>query len=96
MKTPKQKLLLTAPQFCCIADFIRARDPARTAAYMVLVDGNSNQEAMDATGISPASLSNTLTRYRKAAADIVASFQVPTTVRSGEDEDILTVGYKQK
>lgn len=65
---------LTSPQFYCIADLIRARDPAKSAAYRVLVEGNSNQETMESTGISPASLSNTLTRYRKAAADIANAF----------------------
>lgn len=65
---------LSEPQFFCIADLIRARDPARSAAYRVLVEGNSNQETMEATGVSPASLSNTLTRYRKAAAEIANAF----------------------
>lgn len=55
---------LTKAQFDLIAELIRSREPVRTAAYMVLVRGKSNPDAIAGTVVSAASLSNTLTRYR--------------------------------
>ncbi len=57
---------LTKKEFDLIASLIRSREPARTAAYLVLVRGKSNPDAMAATALSAASVSNVLTRYRHA------------------------------
>ena len=57
---------LTKKQFDLIASLIRSREPARTAAHLILVRGKSNPDAMAATGLSAASVSNTLGRYREA------------------------------
>lgn len=57
---------LTKKQFDLIASLIRSREPARTAAHLILVRGKSNPEAMEATGLSASSVSNTLGRFRVA------------------------------
>jgi hypothetical protein len=62
---------LSKKQFDLVARLIRSRDPVRTAAYLVLVKGKSNQDAMSETGVSAASLSNTLTRYRTHHTEIL-------------------------
>ncbi len=66
---------LSKAQFDLIARLIRSREPVRTAAYLVLVKGKSNQDAMNVTGVSAASLSNTLTRYRTHHAEILKVYQ---------------------
>lgn len=57
---------LKKAEFDLIASLIRSREPARTAAYLILVRGKSNQQAMADTGLSAASVSNTLGRFRLA------------------------------
>ena len=61
--------------FDVIAGLIRSRDPVRTAAMLVLVKGKSNQEAIKATGVSAASVSNTLTRFRQANDKIKKAYK---------------------
>ncbi len=56
---------LTQKQFDVIADLMQAKEPARTAAFLVLVKGRTNKEAMAKTGVSPQSLCNTVVRYRQ-------------------------------
>lgn len=66
---------LTKAEFELIAALIRSREPARTAAHLVLVRGKSNQEAIAATGLSPSSVSNTLTRFRSTHAKIAKVYR---------------------
>jgi len=56
---------LTKKQFDLIADLISAKEPTRTAAFMVLVRGKGNQDAISETGLSAQSVSNTLGRFRR-------------------------------
>lgn len=70
---------LTEEQFNLIAELIRSREPPRTAAYMVLVEGKSNKQALAAlaeSGLSGQSLSNTLTRFRKTHQAIVVAYNI--------------------
>lgn len=73
----KKELLskpITAPQFELVAKLLQSKEPPRTAAYLVLVENKSNKEAIAATGLSPQSVSNTLGRYRRAHAAIMAAY----------------------
>lgn len=69
---------LSQEKFDVIAGLIRSRDPVRTAAMLVLVEGKSNQEAIKATGVSAASVSNTLTRFRQAHEKIEKAYKILT------------------
>lgn len=66
---------LTQAKFDVIAELIRSREPVRTAAMLILVKGKSNPEAMEATGASAASVSNTLTRFRQAHKKICEAYK---------------------
>ena len=69
---------LTKEQFNLIAELIRSREPPRTAAYMVLVEGKANKEVLAAlaeSGLSGQSLSNTLLRFRKTHRAIVGAYK---------------------
>ncbi len=66
---------MTHEQFEVIAQLIRSREPATTAARLVLMDGLSNAEAATETGISPQSVSNTLARFRLADKKIRAAYR---------------------
>lgn len=55
---------LTPEQFELIATLIRSREPVRSAAYLVLVDGLENRQAIAGKGISDQSISNTVRRFR--------------------------------
>ena len=57
---------MTAAQFNALAQLLRVRDgPAREAACMVLVDGLPPSEAARLTGLSPAGVSNAVSRMRR-------------------------------
>ena len=64
-------------QFEVIAELLRSREPAKTAARMVLIDGLSNQEAAARTKMSAQAISNALTRYRTAHSKIQKAFCTP-------------------
>lgn len=55
---------LTEKKFQVLAKLMRAQEPARTAAHMVLVDGDAIKSAVDATGMFQSSVSKTVGRYR--------------------------------
>ena len=67
---------LTPAQFELIARLIQAKEPAKTGARLVLVEGLSNKDAYTKAGISPQSLSNTLGIYRKVHRDICDAYRV--------------------
>ena len=60
---------MTPDQFDFIAKKIRSKEPAITAARMVLVGGSSVSAAVEATGIKQPSLSRSLKSYREFHAD---------------------------
>lgn len=51
-------------QFDALARLTRAREPARTAARRVLVDGITQAEAARESGMTTAALGNSVRRYR--------------------------------
>lgn len=55
---------MTPSQFDALAKLTRAREPARTAARRVLIDGIRPADAAREYGMSPSALGNTLRRYR--------------------------------
>lgn len=61
---------LTKKQFDLIAKLIQSKEPARTAAFIVLVKGKGNQVAIAETGLSAQSVSNTLGRFRRTHKEI--------------------------
>jgi transposase len=61
-------------EFNLIAKLIRSRDPACTAARLVLVSGYSNQEAATEAGCSYNSVTNTVSRFKAAHKEISAVF----------------------
>ncbi len=63
-------------EFAVIAKLIRSREPVKTAAMLVLVDGMSGIEAAATIGVSPASVSNTVTRFRYADAEIRRAYKI--------------------
>lgn len=63
-------------EFAVIAKLIRSREPVKTAAMLVLVDGMSGLDAAAHTGVSPASVSNTVTRFRYADSEIRRAYQM--------------------
>ncbi|MDX1252325.1 MAG: hypothetical protein IDH49_08800 [Gammaproteobacteria bacterium] len=65
---------LTKKQFDLIAKLIQSKEPPRTAAFLVLVKGKSNQEAIAETGLSPQSVSNVLGRFRRTHKEILAAY----------------------
>ena len=65
---------MTQNQFDVISKLIRSRGRAKTAAYIILVTGGGNADAMAVTGLSPQSVSNVLRRYKNAMGDITGAF----------------------
>ena len=56
---------MTGEQFDTIARMIRAREPARSAARLVLVDGLTQADAARLHKMEPNALSNSVRRYRE-------------------------------
>lgn len=65
---------MTPEQFELIAKLIRSREPAKTVARYVLVEGISNAKAAAETGLSAQSVSNTLARFKSADYEIRSAY----------------------
>ncbi|MDD5056507.1 MAG: TrfB-related DNA-binding protein [Sideroxydans sp.] len=65
---------LTKKQFDLIAKLIQSKEPARTAAFLVLVKGKGNQDAIAETGLSKQSVSNVLGRFRRTHKEICSVY----------------------
>ncbi len=65
---------LTAKQFEVLALLTRAREPAKTAARMVLVEDVMPADVARELGMSPQSVSNTVGRYREFDASVRAAY----------------------
>lgn len=63
-------------QFDVIATLISSREPTRSAARRVLVDGIAPAEAAREFELAPNSVSNTLRRFRDADALIQKAYTV--------------------
>lgn len=74
MPTHSALTLMTPEQFEVVADLIRSREPAKSAARMILLESVRVVDAAEATGISAASASNTATRFRAAHAKILSAY----------------------
>ena len=57
---------ITLAQFNALAKLLRSREPVKTAARLVLVEGQARKEAMAATGVSGPAVSQAVRRYREA------------------------------
>lgn len=68
--------LLKLEEFEIIAKLIGARDPAKAAARLVLVESSTGADAARALGISPQSVSNAVKRYRDADAGIRLAYRM--------------------
>jgi len=67
---------MTADQFEVLAQLTRAREPAKTAARMVLVEGLIPADVARELEMSPQSVSNTVGRYREFDASVRAAYRV--------------------
>ena len=67
---------MTAEQFEVLANLMRSREPAKTAARLVLVDGLAGVEAARQAGVTPQSVSNAVARYRAADAAIRGAYPI--------------------
>lgn len=67
-------LTMNEAQFEVLAKLLRSRDPARTAARLVLLEDKSVTEAVAETGMSQPGVSQAVRRYREAFELIESAF----------------------
>lgn len=65
---------MKAAQFDAIAVLISSREPTKSAARRVLVDGITPADAAREFGLLPQSVSNTLRRFRSAEETILTAY----------------------
>lgn len=65
---------MTQIQFVVVADLLRSREPVRTAARLVLVEGVANKIAAEIAGMQPNAVSNALGRYRNAHKKLLLAY----------------------
>lgn len=61
-------------QFDVIAELISSREPTKSAARRVLVDGIAPADAAREFDLKPQSVSNTLRRFRSAEGTILTAY----------------------
>lgn len=66
---------MTLKQFEVIAKLLRSKEPVKTAARLVLVEGMSNAEAAREARVSPQSCSNSVVRYQAADMEIKLAYK---------------------
>lgn len=66
---------MTPEQFDLVAELLRSRDPVRSAARLVLIDGATTTSAADHAGVSSQSVSNALGRFKVAHEKIEAVYK---------------------
>ncbi len=78
---------MTGAEFDVITVLISSRDPAKSAARRVLIDGLPPAQAAREFEIVPQSVSNTLRRIRKADATILSAYAIrrPAKKRARDD-----------
>jgi len=69
-------------EFTVIANITRSREPIRTAVMLVLVDGHSDMEAAEITGVLTQTIRKTVTRFKYIDAEIRRAYLVPKTLFS--------------
>jgi hypothetical protein len=74
--------MMTDAQHAVIAQLLRSREPSRTAARLVLVDGLTPTAAAAETGITQQAVSNVVGRYKAAHALILAAYGAGAKRRS--------------
>lgn len=74
--------LLTPAQFEVVAKVLRSKDPARRAAYMVLVEGATQNEAIAATNMHQSAVSRSLKRFVNTHALILTGYPVAKRQKS--------------
>lgn len=65
---------MTQAQFEVVAELLRSREPVRTAARLVLVEGVTTKDAAGAAGMQPNAVSNALSRYRNAHSKLLVAY----------------------
>lgn len=65
---------MTLEQFEVLAELLRSREPVKTAARLVLLEGVSTKAAAAATGMKSNAVSNALGRYRRAYKKVATAF----------------------
>ena len=69
-------MAIAPEQFDALARLTRAREPARSAAKRVLVDGVTQAEAAREYEMTPAALGNAVRRYREFDALVRQAYKV--------------------
>ena len=72
---------MLAAQFDAIAVLISSREPTKSAARRVLVDGLAPADAAREFDLKPQSVSNTLRRFRSAEETILTAYAVKQNSR---------------
>ena len=65
---------LTPAEFEIVAKLLQSKEPARTAARLVLLEGNTISEAVTVTGLLQPSVSRTVRRYRETHLFILTGY----------------------
>lgn len=65
---------LTATEFDVVAKLLQSKEPAKTAARMVLVEGVSPAEAARVAGVLPPSVSRAVRRCRETHDFILSAY----------------------
>lgn len=65
---------MTQAQFEVVAELLRSREPVRTAARLVLVEGVTTKDAAGAAGMQPNAVSNALSSYRNAHSKLLVAY----------------------
>lgn len=73
-KTPSEPARITCLQFEAVAKLLRGRDPAKTAAKMVLLDAMAVKDVVLATGMSQPAVSQAAGRYREAHELLLSAY----------------------
>lgn len=65
---------MTIEQFEVIAKLLRSKEPVKTAARLVLVDGRKKADAAREAGVSLASCNNSVVRYQAVDMEIKLAY----------------------
>lgn len=78
---------MTGPEFDVITVLISSRDPAKSAARRVLIDGIPPADAAREFDLVPQSVSNTLRRIRRADATILSAYATRKPLKKKASDD---------
>lgn len=75
---------LTRKEFAVVSKVLQTKEPTRTAARLVLIEGKTVTEAVAATGCLQPSVSRVVRRCRETHDFILTGYAKQETEKSGE------------